>query len=203
MLDLPTGARGRLLALGLTLCAASLLWFAVVSPLLGWHGEQAERLAQQRTLLARTTEVAAGVPALRRALAALATEQPARNQMLPGSTDALAGAALEERLQELAATTAAPITSAEVLPATEMGPIRRIGVRVAVQATMANVIRLLAAMAAAQPRMLVDELDMRSQFLAANPREPAVRASFVAYGFRAGTAEGTTRQDRTGQGGTE
>ncbi len=185
-LDLPTGPRGRALAVALLFCVAAIIWFGIGGPLLGWYADRADLLEERRTMLDRMTQVAGTLPELRREAAGLSHDGAAHQALLPGSTDALAGAALQERLQTMAAQAEAPISSAEVLPTIEAGSsLRRIGVRISVRATMANVARLLAAIERASPRMLVDELELHGQFLAAKPNRPALSASLIVYGFRA------------------
>src|SRR5690348_14746400 len=127
MLDLPSGRRGRLLALGLTLCVAGAVWFAVVGPLLAWHSRQGEVLAEKMRMLAHMQSLAASVPELKRQASQLAGQALAQEDLLAGSTDALAGAALEERLQALAGASNVPVGSEEILSAADAGPLRRIG----------------------------------------------------------------------------
>ena len=185
-LDLPTGPRGRALALGLAALALLVAWFGIVGPVLGWYSGRAEWLEQRSALARRMADLAASLPQLERQVAALPTTKANPDALLPGETDAVAAAALQERVQEMASQVGAPLSSVEMLPATQLGQFRRIGLRVATQAEMANVIHLLQSVEAAKPRMLIDELDLQRHLLLVRPNAPDLDAKFVIYAFRAG-----------------
>ncbi|MBV8615826.1 MAG: type II secretion system protein M [Acetobacteraceae bacterium] len=186
-LDLPTGPRGRALALGLTALVLLVAWFGIVSPVLDWYSGRAEQLAQRSVLARRMADLAASLPQLEHQVTALPTTKANPDALLPGETDAVAAASLQERVQEMASRAGAPLSSVEMLPAAQLGQFRRIGLRVAAQGEMTNVIRLLQSVEAAKPRLLVDELDLQRHLLLAKPNAPDLDAKFVIYGFRAGT----------------
>ncbi len=192
-LDLPTGPRGRVLALGLTGLALLVAWFGIVGPALAWYSGRAERLDQRLVLARRMATLAASLPQLEHQVAALPTTKANPDALLPGETDAVAAATLQERVQEMASQAGAPLSSVEMLPATQLGQLRRIGLRVAAQAEMANVIHLLQSVQAAKPRMLVDELDLQRHLLLVRPKTLDLDAKFIVYAFRAGAPAGPAR----------
>lgn len=185
-LDLPTGPRGRALALGLTALALLVAWFGIVGPVLDWYSGRAEQLAQRSVLARRMADLAASLPQLEHQATALPTTKANPDALLPGETDAVAAASLQERVQEMASRAGAPLSSVEMLPASQLGQFRRIGLRVAAQGEMTNVIRLLQSVEAAKPRLLVDELDLQRHLLLAKPNAPDLDAKFIIYAFRAG-----------------
>ncbi|HJS85533.1 MAG TPA: type II secretion system protein GspM [Acetobacteraceae bacterium] len=187
-LDLPTGPRGRILALALTLIAFLVVWFGIIGPALAWYSGRAERLDQRLVLARRMADLAASLPQLERQVAALPTTNANPNALLPGESDAVAAAALQERVQEMASRAGAPLSSVEMLQATQLGQFRRIGLRVAAQAEMGNVIHLLESIQAAKPRMLIDELDLQRHLMLSKPNVPELDAKFIVYSFRAGGA---------------
>ncbi|TDH56149.1 hypothetical protein E2C06_36450 [Dankookia rubra] len=188
-LDLPTGRRGQLLALGLTLAVLGGAWAGVAAPLLDWYALRAEQLQARRAVARRMAELAETLPALRdQARRVAAPGRPAEGAVLDGSSDALAAAALQGRLQEMAARAGAPLSSAEALPGEAAGAWRRIGVRVAVNAPWPSVVRLLQAIGTATPRMLVDDLQLRAPPLLLRTGPRPVDASFTVLGFRAEAA---------------
>ena len=126
---LPDGPRGRLLAVGLTLILLALAWVGVAEPLIGWHGSLAAAAENRGAVARRMEAVAETLPQLR--AAATAPETRAAAPLLEGATDALAGAALQARLRELAAEAQISLTSTETLPATDEAALRRIGLRIA------------------------------------------------------------------------
>lgn len=185
--DLPTGRRGQVLAVGLAIAVLGGAWAGIAAPLLDWYAVRAEQVQARRAVARRMAELAGTLPALRdQARRVAAPGRPAEGAVLDGASDALAAAALQGRLQEMAAHAGAPLSSAEALPGEAAGAWRRIGVRVAVNAPWPAVVRLLQAIGSAGPRMLVDDLQLRAPpllLLRTGPRP--VDASFTVLAFRA------------------
>ena len=183
---LPTGERGRILALGLLVLAIVVLWIGLVSPLLGWYGARAQRLADARSRYARETALIATLPQLR-AAAAQAARTPTRS-LLEGDSDATAGAALQEQVQGMATTAGVSLTSIETLPAEQLGQYRRIGVRVEANAPLPVVVKLLNLVETAEPRMKVDDMRLTATPVLAKNASLPLDSAFTVYGFRVGTA---------------
>jgi general secretion pathway protein M len=188
-LDLPTGRRGQLLALGLTLAVFGGAWAGIAAPMLDWYALRAEQVQARKAVARRMAELGETLPALRdQARWVAAPGRLAEGAVLEGASDALAAAALQGRLQEMAARAGAPLSSAEALPGEAAGAWRRIGVRVAVNAPWPAVVRLLQAIGTATPRMLVDDLQLRAPPLLLRTGARPVDASFTVLGFRAEAA---------------
>ena len=188
MTALPTGQRGRLLAMGVTLLALAALWLGVAAPLIDWHAEEAERLDQRRTLAARMAALAASVPQLARQAAQARAANPAGPSgasLLDGATDAVAAAALQQMVQDMAGHAGAALTSAETMPATPSGAYRRIGLHVSVTAPWHVLMDLLAAIEQAMPSMLIDDLQLHATRNVAQPPDPPLDAQFTVLAFRA------------------
>ncbi len=187
MTALPTGRRGQMLALGLTLVAIAVVWIGLVGPALGWYQDRTETLAQRRVLAERMAAVAATVPALRAQVQAAAAAGPARLAVLEGATDAIAGASLQQQVQDMMGQTGATLTSAESLPPEPAGAYRRIGLHVSVTASWTVMVALLTALQTAAPRMLVDDMQLQSgQLLSASNASHPLEASFTVLAFYAG-----------------
>jgi general secretion pathway protein M len=182
---LPTGRRGQALAVALLLLVLAAAWMAVASPLLDWHADRAEALQQRSTLARRMAQVAAGLPELQRQAAAAAAVGPVAATLLDGSTDAVAGATLQQLVQDMAGRAGATLSSTETLPAEAVANYRRIGVRVALSAPWAVLVELLRAIEQASPQMLVDELQIHGGRRFGVAGEPPLEASFTVLGFRA------------------
>jgi general secretion pathway protein M len=190
-LALPTGRRGRLLALGLTFLVLALVWLVLVSPLARLYADRAEALDQQRIIAHRMALVAGELPDLQRQATAAAGSGPAQNALLEGGSDAIAGAALQERVQDMAASAGARLSSAEMLPAAQAGAYRRIGLRVACSAPWPVLVRLLQAVEQATPRMLVDDLKVHGPRIQLQAAEPPLAAELTIFAFRAGGSGGS------------
>ena len=50
---LPTGRRGQIVAVGAALVAVMALWLIVISPLVGFYADRADRLEKQQAVLSR------------------------------------------------------------------------------------------------------------------------------------------------------
>lgn len=187
MTRLPTGPRGQILAVALTVVVLALAWLGGVAPALDWYAARAEYLDGQQALAARMAGIAASAPALQRQLARVGDAPPPRT-VLDGATDAIAGAALQQAVQDMAAKAGVTVTSAEVLPAETVGSYRRIGLHVTASGGWPVIVALLEAVAQATPRMLVDDLTLR-QGLALGPSEShPLQAAFTVIAFHATAA---------------
>ncbi len=182
--NLPTGRRGQLLAVGLTVVTLALAWAGLASPLLGWYAERQDRLEQRQTLAAHMAAVAATAPALQRQMEAGTGDT--RPALLTGTTEAIAGAELQQRLQELSERAAVRMTSAEVLAAEQSGAFRRIRVHVAVSGPWGRLVSLFSAIDGATPHMLVSEMQIgQSRSVTTSPVKP-LDASFTVVALYAG-----------------
>ncbi len=190
--SLPTGVGGRILALGLTFLVLVAVWVAAVQPLADWYADRADSLAQRTALARRMTDLAASLPALAGQLTGGGTPagNPPRGMVgatLAGNTDAVAGADLQQRVQEMAVRAGVTVTSTETLPAAAAGAYRRIALHLSVNATWPVLVALLQTMGQASPRMLIDDLQVRGSRLMTQPAEPPLEVSFTVFGFRADT----------------
>jgi len=185
--SLPTGRRGQLLAIALTLVVAASVWIGVVAPLLDWHTEQTERLEQRRALARRMAEVAETLPALQAQAAGRDANGPAPSAVLQGETDAVAGAALQLLVHQMATGAGTTLSSVEVLPGEAVGGYRRIGLHVALAAPWPVLVHLLQSIELANPPMLVDDLRVHGSPLR-NVALP-MDTSFTVLAFRDGGSQ--------------
>ncbi len=182
--SLPDGRRGRVLAMALGLVLVASVWAAVVAPLAAWHANQAQWLAQRQALERRMAALAETLPSLQARAAARTAKGPAPSAVLQGETDAVAGAALQQLVQQMATGAGTSLSSIEVRPAEPVGGYRRIGLHVALGAPWPALVHLLQSIEAATPPMLVDDLRLHGPPLgnAALPMD----TSFTVLAFRAG-----------------
>ncbi len=181
---LPTGRRGQALALAIAAMLLALVWLAAISPLLEWYGQREETLTQTRLLASRMAAVAETAPALQR-LTAPGSGDPAAS-LITGATEAVAGAALQQRLQELSEHAGVRMSSAEVLTSEPGGAYRRIRVHVAVTGVWSRLVGLVSDVDHATPRMMLSELQVGlSRSIATDPVKP-LDASFTVVALYAG-----------------
>jgi hypothetical protein len=184
-----TGRRGQALAVAIGVLALALVWFGVVDPLWSWFEDRALMLEQRQTLLHRMQDVAATLPSLRAASAA----KPDRGEgsgtiMLPGATDAVAAADLQERIQKMASSAGASLAAVETLPATPSGKWHKVTLRISLNAPWPVLMDLLRSIEQSPTRILIDDVHFHSATVVSHPTVMPIQASMVLYGFRPGAA---------------
>ena len=188
--DLPSGRRGQALALGIALLVLGLLWFGLAMPLFTEYEDRAAILASRRERVDRMARLVDELPTLEARLVAPAAAGTVEDVLLTGETDAIAGANLQQLIQERAARAGMSLTSLEMLPTTVAGDYRRIGLRVSATAAWPVLVPLLASLPRNNPRLLIDDLQIHGPGIAWQ-RESELRVSFTVQAFRAASAPAT------------
>lgn len=192
---LPTGWQGRLLALGLAVIALVVVYAAAAAPLLDLYAENAALAERRQAMVVRLHAIAGELPPLRARVAELRAAVASSKVTLDGASDAVASAALQGRVEELAAAAGVTIGSTEGIPAEVRGGYRRLGLRLVITGTYEGLVKLLAGIEATRPPLIVDNVQMRA--FQRRPGATAVAmldASLEVSGFRAAeTADATKR----------
>lgn len=182
-MSLPEGRRGQILATALTLTVLAAAWLGVGKPLLDWYQSGADTLAQREMLLHHMQALAQTLESLEHRPAAT---RPEAMPLLPGTTDALAAAAMQSAVQGMATRAGVELASMETLPAESRGGYRRIGLRVSLTARWPVLVELLRTASQGEPRMLVDDVQLRVMPTPGNAAAAMpVGASFTLLAFRA------------------
>jgi general secretion pathway protein M len=188
-----TGRNGRLWALTLMLIAVASVYLVMVVPLMNLYAGRQSVLENRRILLPRLRAAAEELPGLRARASELHAAAGARKITLEGASDAIASANLQSRIEELAASVGATISSAEDLSAEVRGGYRRIGLRYVLIGSYKTLVRLLAKPEAATPPLVIDNLHIQGALRAerrpgrpGTPElaTPALNAGLDVYGFR-------------------
>ena len=186
---LPEGPRGRALALAVSAIVLAALWLAVGQPLSQAYADRADALARRALLATRMADLAASLPELGRAAAAQSSDATPAIATLQGASDALAGAALQSRVEAMSMAVGGRLSSTEALPAEQVQAYRRVALRVTVDATWPVLIRLMQAIERATPRMFVDDVQVHAQPAPEKQHEPPLDISFTVLAFRAATTD--------------
>ena len=191
---LPEGRRGQWLAVGLVVIVAAVVWLGVASPLIGWYDARQVDIANRRALLDDMASRARALPALRQLARASRPDAAPKATLLTGGTDAIAAAALQGLIQDMATAAGATLASEEVLPAVQQGGFRQIDLRIALTARWPVLVQLLQEIDASDLRLLVDDLEFHAVDDAATGSggpggHPPLAASFVVMAFRAGSGD--------------
>jgi general secretion pathway protein M len=167
------------------------VYLVMVVPLVNYYAERQSVLENRRMLLPRLSAAAEELPALRARGSELRAAAGARKVTLEGASDAIASANLQGRIEELAASAGATVSSTEGLPAEVRGGYRRIGLRYVLVSSYETLLRLLAKLEVATPPLVIDNLHIqgglrlyrRGQPATQGLATPALNAGLDAYGF--------------------
>lgn len=183
--SLPEGREGRLLAAGILVLLLVVAWFAVVSPIAGLYAARQDALDGRISLARRMASIAADLPLAERAQEAARQRAAPTQMLLSGSSDPIAGAALESLIDQMAHDAGANLVSTESVAGVQMGAFRRVGLHVTVRAPWANLMHLLAAIEQSGVRMTVGDLQVQAGPLGGS--ENLQDMSFSVMAIRAGT----------------
>lgn len=178
---------GRLLALALLLGLLLAGHGLLVRPLLAeWQANEA-LIAQSRELLARYRQIAAARPLLERQLDQLEATDVAW-VYLEGASDALAAAALQERVRALAAEAGGELRSTQILPASDDAGLRRIGLRIQLGLDAEALQSVLHELETGTPLVFVDNLVVRARQQARrramiSEDDPTLEVALDLYGY--------------------
>jgi hypothetical protein len=184
-----TGRRGQGLAVAIGVLLIALAWFGVVDPAWSWYEDRDLLLEQRQGLLRHMHDLEATLPSLRAASAA----KPGRGEglgtmMLPGATDAVAAADLQERIQQMASSAGASLTAVETLPATPSGQWHKVSLRISLNAPWPVLMELLRSVEQSPTHILIDDVHFHSATVVSHPTAMPIQASMVLYGFRSAEA---------------
>jgi len=184
-LGLPTGRNGRILAVVITLLVLALIWAAIAGPLIGWYQDRNEALAQRQALAVRMAQLVQRLPAVRAQAEAMnAAGQLGANALIDGNSDAVASAAIQEKVSAMAASLGLSLSSTETLAAAREGAYRRVSVRVSLDAAFPVVVHLLQSIETARPSLLVNDLQMHGARMIGQPDSAPLNVAFTVIGFR-------------------
>jgi len=184
---LPTGLRGRLLALSLLFVALGAGYLLTAAPLLGLYAERAAVLENRRMLLPRLRATAEELPALRVRVEQLRAAAGTRKITLEGASDAIAAATLQSRIEELATSAGATIGSTESLPVETRTGYRRIGLRYVLSGSYETLVKFLAKLEAATPPLVIDNLHIHGALRRpGTPAATGLDAGLDVYAYRDG-----------------
>ena len=185
--NLPTGPRGRAIAVALLVLVLLILWTALVSPLLSFYGDRADALSTQQLKVAHMAVLAGQVPELKKRAAASGNTGPAPSLVVEGPSDAVAAATLQGKVQSMAAEVGTTLTSVENLPHEAVGTAyHRIGLKISLNASWPVLIALLKAIDQASPPMLLDDVQIHGSPLPMVTANRGLEANFTIWALRAG-----------------
>lgn len=159
----------RAAALGLVLLLLLLFYGVVIGPLIQAFSDVNQAVAEGSEQLARYRQIAGQRQVLEARFAEIAARQAASGVYLPGDTDALAAARLQEIVNSTVETSGGQVRSVQILPTKEDGDFRRVGVRIQLTGTISAVARILHTFEAGETFLFVDNLDISNRMTRRGP----------------------------------
>lgn len=153
----------RLTAFGLLIAALLLVYAVFIGPLIAAYSQINGAIAQSNELLSRYQRVIGQHSALRDMLDRLSENHTQSGFYVPGDTDALAAARLQEIVNSRVESNGAQVRSVQILPAREDGEFRRVGVRIQMTASIGAIARILYAFEAGDTYLFVDNLEISNR----------------------------------------
>lgn len=159
-MTLPSGAPGRLLALALLLIPLALLFRLAIIPAWNAYQTQGERIAIARDQLIKFQTLSAQLPALRREATYLQNQHLLTPYLINASNDALAAAAVQQRLKDIAKDQNGRVLSTRVLKGTTDGPFERVIVNARMQIPLEGLQALLHGLETGQPYLFFQDVSV-------------------------------------------
>jgi general secretion pathway protein M len=162
-MTLPTGPRGQFVAVALVVIVLLLGYQFVVLPTLGAYQARAEAIEDRQLAVRRYRQLLSQAPRLAEFNARYEELRPVDGLLLPGDNPALSGAALQQRLQDLAGQYGVRILSLRIRPAETDAPFERIPVEIRLQTDTPGLSNLLYEIDRSTPYLFVESLSLRTR----------------------------------------
>src|SRR4029079_10589319 len=174
----------RFAAIGLLLLALVLVHAFIVQPLAtSWH-DAVDSIEDARALAARYARTAAARSQYEEQAAALRAEKPNSQWFLMGETDALAAAAMQDRINSLTQAAGAEIRSIQTVPAVNEDGLRRIGATVELAAKTAALLRVAYGIESGTPYLFINTAEAVADPSQGSIEDPMLIVRLEISGYR-------------------
>ena len=190
MIELPTGVRGRLVALSLPAILLLVLLLGLVMPLVDyWRSVDLEHTQLFNKALAYE-RLASRKDALTNQVGALEAELTQAVAYLPKAEPAMAAAEVQANLGQLAERSGAVVRSTSTLPTKAEDGFTAVGFQLSVTGSMRSIRAILYEIETGQPRLVIDRLTITpAQESDANSLPGDVDMSVDLHGYMIGEIE--------------
>lgn len=179
---------GRLAALGLLLGLAVIVYGLIAIPLVEAHNRLDHKRVEATEQLDRYVQIATKRSTIKNLIARLETRKATTGIYLSGDTDPLAAVDLQERVNAHVKRTGGTVQSIQVLETETDEGYRRVAISVKLTATISALHRLIYAIEASRPFLVIRNLDIKSTKRSAKiddqTEEPKLLIRFEVGGFR-------------------
>ncbi|MFO1187700.1 MAG: type II secretion system protein GspM [Alphaproteobacteria bacterium] len=172
----------RLVALALLALAILAAQGMVVAPLVALYDAREKHLDMLTTRAMRVAIQRGSSEETQRRLAALESSGEARAIFWPGTTEAVATAALQEQMRTLLTQSGADVETTEALPSVPDGALARIALRLRFSADIDQLSRVIHSVEAARPALIIERVAVRAQN-STRVDAPALAVELQLFGF--------------------
>ena len=141
----------------------TIVYLAVVQPIIDARSEQREEIANLEETLQRYQRVAAQRAPREATLAELKQRASGEDGLLRGANETLMAAAIQNRLKSLVDESHGELKSIQILPPQVDGPLRRIAVRGQIAVTIEAAQRVFHDLESGDPLLFLDGISIRSR----------------------------------------
>ncbi len=186
MNDLPTGIRGKALAVALCVLVIAAVYLLIITPLVALYAANAGQLQQRQELAQRLQRSVKALPALRDEADAAQGQSADEDLLLDGDGDSVAAAALQSTVKDLVENAGARLISSEVLPSDKRETLQRVGIHVSFTGNLTLLTTVLQGIQLAHPVILIDNVDIQGADGADQSSGPQKQLAIAlnVYGFK-------------------
>lgn len=184
----------RVGALALLALVLGLAWIQLAEPLRARSEAAEAQFSHNMRMVDRLSRQIAGGDELEAEIAALTSKIAQSGLYVRAETEALAGAAVQERLERLLGADGGELRSVQSLPSAEEDGLTRVGIRVIMTGSYETFVRVLHAVETGEPALFVESLEINrvARRLAASTDKTSDRMTmmFELVGYLPPGAEG-------------
>lgn len=174
----------RFVAVALLVLAVSAAFGSVVRPLARDWGRMAVAIDDARTLATGYARTVSMKHTFEEQAAELRTEKPDPAWFLPGETDALAAASLQDRVTSIAQAAGAELRSIQIIPATDEDGVRRVGATVEMSTRTSGLLRAAYALESGTPYLFITGTEAVAEVDGTPTDDPTLVVRFDVSGYR-------------------
>jgi Tfp pilus assembly protein PilO len=179
------GERDRRVTVGVAIAAGlSLVYLAVVVPIIDYRKAVAEEIAEGQERLEQAERFVGALDGLRTERDELKQRlDQARSRLLPGTTGAIGAAALQERVNTVAGQRGITVQSTQVMREEEVEPFRKVSVRLTLSGELKDFAGFLSELENGPQALRVPfvEISRRGAAVAGKPRSLSVSLEVSGY----------------------
>jgi general secretion pathway protein M len=176
----------RTFALAIGVLTIAVIITAAVEPAWSWFSERQVLLRQRQDLLDRMRALVATLPPLHSISVDRSQETDEVDLVpVPGATDTIAAAKLQDCIQQMATDAGATLTEMETLPfVPETDRWRRISLRINLESSWPVLVKFMHLIDSSAIPILIDDIRVHRSDDSLHPGNPRLQASMILYGFR-------------------